>query len=81
MNANYESQNAMKMYNLFSFFSPSKNKEGFKIEKELYIFVTLWDSSMLIAALLKKFCVFFVTLRPADLNTNMYKCCTCCHLK
>ena len=34
------------MYNPFSFFSPSHKKEEFKKEKEQYIFVTFWDSSL-----------------------------------
>ena len=40
-----ESRNVTEMYNPFSFFFPSNKKEGFQKEKELYKFVTFWDSS------------------------------------
>ena len=40
-----KSQNFTEIYNFFFFFFHSNKKEEFKKEKELYIFVTFWDSS------------------------------------
>ena len=43
-----ESQNATGMYNPFSFFYPSNKKEGFKKEKELYIFARSYKQAKML---------------------------------